>query len=557
MTHTELSTQSHVPRPWYENAVFYQILVGVFNDTAGEGIGTLKGVEEKLDYLQWLGIDCLWLSPFYASPLRDDGYDISDYLTVHPEYGTMEDFEDLIAAVHARGMKLITDLALNHTSMDHYWFQESRKNPEGPYGDYYVWGDDPDRYPDIRIIFTDVESSNWSFDEVRGQYYFHRFYKEQPDLNYDNPAVHEEVLSLVDFWMGKGLDGFRLDAIPYLYERDDTGGESIPETIEFIEKLRVYMDEHYPDAFMVAEANQPPAETREYFGDGNRMHMVFNFPLMPRLYQAIATSQASPIEEIMPELLHLPPGTQWGNFLRNHDELTLEMVSEFERDLLYSAFLPHDSMRAHLGIARRLAPLMDNDRAKIELMFALMFGLPGAPFVYYGEEIGMQDDPSLQDRDAVRTPMQWEPGPGAGFTTSETPKRPIVGGFGLSVAEQRHDPDSLLRFVRSLIAARKAHPEIGIGNYESIAVTEPSLLAILRTLKEEDRVIASDPLGSAPLVCLYNFAPYPIDIPKQALTPLGGVGHVEIGSEHGVSEVRAGDAIPAFGYLWLSALYSA
>ena len=546
-------THAHIPRRWYENAVFYQILVGVFNDTEGRGIGTLKGIAEKLDYLQWLGIDCLWLSPFYASPLRDDGYDIADYRAVHPDYGTMEDFEYLIAAVHARGMKLITDLALNHTSMDHHWFQESRKDPHGRYGDYYVWGDDPHRYPEIRIIFTDAETSNWSFDEVRGQYYFHRFYKEQPDLNYDNPDVHEEVLSLIDFWMDKGLDGFRLDAIPYLYERDGLGGESLPETLEFIEKLRAHMDKHYPDAFMVAEANQPPAETREFFGDGDRVHMVFNFPLMPRLYQAIATSQASPIVEIMPELLHLPAGAQWGNFLRNHDELTLEMVTEIERDLLYSAFLPDDSMRAHLGIARRLAPLMDNDRAKIELMFALMFGLPGAPFLYYGEEFGMHDDSSLQDRDAVRTPMQWEPGPGAGFTTSDTPKRPIVGGEGISVAEQRHDPHSLLRFTRSLIAARKAHPELGIGNYEAIEVAEPALLAITRTLKAEDRVIASDPLSSAPLVCLYNFAPHPLAIPPQALANLSGIGRVEIGSVEAGTEIRSGDVIPAFGFFWLTA----
>lgn len=538
---------------WYENSVFYQILVGVFNDTTGEGIGTLKGVEEKLDYLQWLGIDCIWLSPFYASPLRDDGYDIADYRAIHPDYGTMEDFDDLIEAIHARGMKLITDLALNHTSMDHHWFQESRKDPHGPHGDYYVWGDDPNRYPEIRIIFTDTESSNWSFDEVRGQYYFHRFYKEQPDLNYDSPAVHKEVLSLIDFWMDKGLDGFRLDAIPYLYERDGAGGESLPETLEFIEKLRAHVDEHYPDAFMIAEANQPPAETREYFGNGDRVHMVFNFPLMPRLYQAIATSQASPIIEIMPDLLHLPPGAQWGNFLRNHDELTLEMVSGPERELMYSAYLPDDSMRAHLGIARRLAPLMDHDRAKIELMYALMFGLPGSPFLYYGEELGMHDDPSLPDRYAVRTPMQWEPGPGAGFTTSNTPKRPIVGGEGLSVSEQRHDPESLLCFVHTLIAARKAHPELGIGNYETSDVAEPSLLAVIRTLKSEDRVIPSDPLSSAPLVCLYNFAPHPIAIPPQALAGVNGVGQVVIGSFDTVSEVHAGDALPGFGFAWLTA----
>lgn len=546
-----MNMQPH--RRWYENSVFYQILVGVFNDTTGDGIGTLKGLEEKLDYLQWLGVDCVWLSPFYASPLRDDGYDISDYRSIHPDYGTMEDFESLVAAIHSRGMKIITDLALNHTSMEHHWFQESRKDPHGPYGDYYVWGDDPNRYPEIRVIFTDVESGNWSFDEVRGQYYFHRFYKEQPDLNYDNPAVHQEVLDLIDFWMDKGLDGFRLDAIPYLYERDGEGGESLPETLEFIGKLRAHVDEHYPDAFMIAEANQPPQQTREFFGAGDRVHMVFNFPLMPRLYQAIATSQASPIDEIMPELLHLPPTAQWGNFLRNHDELTLEMVSGPERELMYSAYLPDDSMRAHLGIARRLAPLMDNDRAKIELMFALLFSLPGAPFLYYGEEIGMNDDPSLPDRYAVRTPMQWDASPGAGFSTSENPKRPIVGGKGLSVQEQQNDPDSLLNFVRSLIAARKAHPELGIGHYESFAVAEPSLLAVARTLDAQDRLIPADAMSSDVMLCLFNFAPHPVALPPQALAAVGGVGKVSFGSVAHGSELHVGDALPGFGFAWISA----
>ena len=395
---------------WYENAIFYQALVGSFKDagpSGGQGVGTLQGVIEKLDYLQWLGVDCLWLSPFYASPLKDDGYDIADYYAIHPDYGTMEDFEQLVAETHKRGMRLMTDLALNHTSTEHEWFQASRRDPAGPYGDYYVWGDDPNRYPEIRIIFTDVEDSTWAWDEVREQYYFHRFYSHQPDLNYDNPAVHEEVFRIVSFWMDKGLDGFRLDAIPYLYERDGQGGESLPETIAFVEKLRAFMDENYPEAVMVAEANQPPKETMEFFGTGNRVHMVFNFPLMPRIYEALALGDATPLYAIMDEIPELPAGCQWGTFLRNHDELTLEMVDDASRELMYHHYLPDEQMRAHVGIARRLAPLLGNDRRKIELFFSLLLSMPGSPFFYYGDEIGMADSPSLPDRDAVRTPMQW------------------------------------------------------------------------------------------------------------------------------------------------------
>ena len=421
---------------WYENAIFYQALVGSFKDagpSGGQGVGTLQGVIEKLDYLQWLGVDCLWLSPFYASPLKDDGYDIADYYAIHPDYGTMEDFEQLVAETHKRGMRLMTDLALNHTSTEHEWFQASRRDPAGPYGDYYVWGDDPNRYPEIRIIFTDVEDSTWAWDEVREQYYFHRFYSHQPDLNYDNPAVHEEVFRIVSFWMDKGLDGFRLDAIPYLYERDGQGGESLPETIAFVEKLRAFMDENYPEAVMVAEANQPPKETMEFFGTGNRVHMVFNFPLMPRIYEALALGDATPLYSIMDEIPELPVGCQWGTFLRNHDELTLEMVDDASRELMYRHYLPDEQMRAHVGIARRLAPLLGNDRRKIELFFSLLLSMPGSPFFYYGDEIGMADSPSLPDRDAVRTPMQWAPGDGAGFTTAPHPWRPKVGGTKIKV----------------------------------------------------------------------------------------------------------------------------
>ncbi|APT86257.1 alpha-amylase family protein [Corynebacterium flavescens] len=490
---------------WFRNAIFYQALVGSFKDTTGSGVGTLRGVIDKLDYLKWLGVDCLWLSPFYASPMRDDGYDIADYYSIHPDYGTMADFEELVAELKKRDMRIMTDLALNHTSIEHEWFQQSRLDPNGPYGDYYVWGDDAQRYPEIRIIFTDAEDSNWQWDETRGQYYFHRFYSHQPDLNYDNPLVHEEVFNILSFWMDKGLDGFRLDAIPYLYERDGVGGESLPETIEFIEKIRRFLDENYPDAIMLAEANQPPSETMEFFGKGDRFHMVFNFPLMPRLFQAFALGDASPIYNIMAAMPTLPENCQWGTFVRNHDELTLEMVDEGNRSLLYSAYLPDDSMRAHVGIARRLAPLMGQDRRKIELMYSLLLTMPGSPFLYYGDEIGMLDDTSLPDRDAVRTPMQWEPGPGAGFTTSSHPRRPIVGGKGISVAEQVDDPESLLNVVRTMVQERKAHPELGTAPFEAVESGHIGVLAFER----------------GGLLCLHNFCDETVDLGMVELGPYG------------------------------------
>ena len=488
---------------WYHNAVFYQALVHAFKDGKGDGIGTLSGVTEKLDYLQWLGIDCLWLPPFYASPLRDDGYDIADYYEVNPVYGSMADVEELIAAIHARGMRIITDLALNHTSSDHRWFQASRQDPDGPYGDYYVWGNDPNRYPEIRVIFTDVEESNWAWDPVREQYYFHRFYSHQPDLNYDNPAVREEVKNVIRFWLSKGIDGFRLDAIPYLYERDGLGGESLPETIAFIEEIRALIDAEFPGAVMIAEANQPPAETREFFGAGNRFHMVFNFPVMPRLYQALALNSATPVYEIMDELGSLPHGCQWGTFLRNHDELTLEMVDESVREQMYAAYLPDDAMRAHLGIARRLMPLMGGDRRMVELMFSLLFTLPGAPFIYYGDEIGMLDNPALPDRHAVRTPMQWDETEHAGFSTRAPQRWAVVGGA--SVAAQANNEDSLLHTVRRMIAARHAHPELGTAEFEAVETGHEAVLGFQR----------------GGLLCLHNFSADPVDLGPVDLGPYG------------------------------------
>ena len=447
----------------------------------------------------------MWLSPFYASPLRDDGYDIADYYSIHPDYGTMEDFDELVDELHARGMRLMTDLAFNHTSTDHPWFQASRTDPEGPYGDYYVWGDDPLRYPEIRIIFTDTETSNWAWDPERKQFYFHRFYSHQPDLNYDNPKVHEEVFKILSFWLDKGVDGFRLDAIAYLYERDGLGGESLPETVEFVERIRAFIDENYPEAIMIAEANQPPQDTMEFYGTGNRFHMVFNFPVMPRLYQALALGDATPVYDIMAELPELPQGCQWGTFLRNHDELTLEMVNEDQRAIMYEHYLPDEQMRAHVGIARRLAPLLGNDYRKIELFYSLLMTLPGAPFLYYGDEIGMNDAPELPDRDAVRTPMQWEPGEGAGFTTSAHPRRPIVGGVGVSVEEQLADDSSLLHRLRGLIQQRKAHPELGTAPFEAVETGQTGVLGFQR----------------GELLCLHNFTDQTVDLGPVELGPYG------------------------------------
>lgn len=515
---------------WYKNAIFYQALVSAFYDDGGRGTGTISGVTAKLDYLQWLGVDCIWLPPFFASPLRDDGYDVADYRSILPAYGSMSDLEELLDQAHKRGMKVITDLALNHTSSDHYWFQESRRDPDGPYGDYYVWGDDPHRYPEIRVIFTDVETSNWAYDEVRGQYYFHRFYSHQPDLNYDCPAVHEEVYSIIRFWMDKGLDGFRLDAIPYLYERDGQGGESLPETHDFIRSIRKLLDAEYPEAIMLAEANQPPAKVVEFFGEGNgdQFHMCFNFPLMPRIYQAAARGVAAPISEIMAEMPALPPTAQWGTFLRNHDELTLEMVDDAERELMYDMYAPDPQMRAHVGISRRLAPLLGGDRNKLELFKALLLAMPGSPFIYYGDEIGMGENLYLPDRDSVRTPMQWSSAPNAGFSTAEPEalRRPVIANerFGyqaVNVSAQLHLDNSLLRWFRDLIQIRKAHPAFGEGAYHEIeqagdnlaAGGNPAILAFTRACGAAEgaagpAVDKREQHGSETevVLCVFNFA---------------------------------------------------
>ncbi|MGD0220123.1 MAG: maltose alpha-D-glucosyltransferase, partial [Acidimicrobiales bacterium] len=404
---------------WYEQAAFYELSARGFFDSNGDGIGDLAGVVEKLDYLSWLGVDCLWLLPFYPSPLRDGGYDVADYCDVAPEFGSLDDMVRLIGEAHDRGMRIIIDLVLNHTSDAHPWFIESRSSRDNPKADWYVWSDDNQRYSNIRVIFSDSEASNWTWDSVRQQYYWHRFFHFQPDLNLDNPEVREALLSVVRFWLDLGVDGFRLDAAAYLFQREGTTGENLPETHEFLRWIRREIDRDYPNRVLLAEVNQWPNDVADYFGEGDECHMCFHFPLMPRMFMAIRREHRFPITEIIAETPPIPPGCQWGIFLRNHDELTLEMVTDEERDYMYAEYASDPRMRKNLGIRRRLATLVDNDRGVAELLFALLLSLPAAPVLYYGDEIGMGDNIYLGDRDTVRTPMQWTPDRNAGFSTAD------------------------------------------------------------------------------------------------------------------------------------------
>jgi maltose alpha-D-glucosyltransferase / alpha-amylase len=390
---------------WFKTAVFYEIHTRAFFDANGDGSGDFRGLIEKLDYLQWLGIDVIWLLPFYSSPLRDGGYDISDYFTIQPDYGTVEDVRDFIEAAHQRGIRVIADLVMNHTSSDHPWFQESRSGPDNPKRDWYVWSDTVHRYEDARIIFTDTETSNWTWDEQAGAYFWHRFFSHQPDLNFDNPEVQDALIEVLRFWLDLGMDGFRLDAVPYLYERDGTNGENLPETHAYLKRVRAEIDANYPDRVLLAEANQWPADVVEYFGEGDEAHMAFHFPVMPRMFMALRRETAKPMYEILSQTPDIPDNCQWGLFLRNHDELTLEMVTDEERDYMYAEYAKDPRMKINVGIRRRLAPLLEGGRDEIELMHAILFSLPGSPVLYYGDEIAMGDNVYLGDRDGVRTPM--------------------------------------------------------------------------------------------------------------------------------------------------------
>jgi maltose alpha-D-glucosyltransferase/alpha-amylase len=486
---------------WFKTAVFYEIYIRGFFDGNDDGSGDFRGLIEKLDYLQWLGIDCIWLLPMYSSPLRDGGYDIADFFSIHPDYGTVDDFKEFVEQSHQRGIRVIADLVMNHTSSDHPWFQASRTDRDGPYGDYYVWSDTDDRWAEARIIFLDTEPSNWTWDPVRGQYYWHRFFSHQPDLNFRNPEVQEAMLNVLRFWLDLGIDGFRLDAVPYLFERDGTNGENLPETHEYLKRVRAEVDARYPDRVLLAEANQWPADVVQYFGAGDECHMAFHFPVMPRMFMAVRREDATPMYEILRNTPPIPQAAQWGLFLRNHDELTLEMVTDEERDYMYSEYAKDPRMKLNLGIRRRLAPLLDNNRDEVELMHAILFSLPGSPVLYYGDEIGMGDNVYLGDRDGVRTPMQWTGDRNAGFSRADWAQLylqplmdPVYGFQAVNIEAQLRTPYSFLRWLHRFVALRKEHPVFGLGTYEALVSENPRIFAHVR--RWEDDII----------LCVHNVA---------------------------------------------------
>lgn len=474
-------------RLWYKNAIFYQVYPRAFKDTNADGRGDLKGLESKLDYLKDLGIDCIWLMPIYPSPLKDDGYDIADFRHIASMYGSLDDFEQLLKSVHARGMRLIMDLVMNHTSDQHQWFQAAQQDRNSPYRDYYVWSDNDERYSQARIIFLDVESSNWTWDEQAGKYYWHRFYASQPDLNYDDTRVQDEMLDVARFWLRLGIDGFRADAVPYLFEREGTTCENLPETHAYLKKLRAMMDAEYPGRILLCEANQLPEDVRAYFADGDEFQMGFHFPIMPRLFMALKKGLSDDLRSILAKTPTIPPECQWCTFLRNHDELTLEMVTPEERQWMWENYAPEPRMRLNLGIRRRLAPLLDNDDRKIKLINSLLLTLPGSPIIYYGDEIGMGDDIWLPDRNGVRTPMQWTAGPNAGFSDApaESLYSPVVASDSfeparVNVAAQQADPGSLWHAMRHMLHVRKQHPAFGWGELAWLDCEVPQIAAYRR-----------------------------------------------------------------------------
>lgn len=494
MPHAELTMQTEPTDPyWYKDGVIYQTHVKAFFDTNEDGVGDFQGLTRKLDYLQDLGVNILWLLPFYPSPLRDDGYDIANYTAVNPSYGTLNDFKLFMREAHRRGIRVITELVINHTSDQHAWFQKSRRaRPGTPWRDFYVWNDTPDKYRDARIIFKDFETSNWAWDPVAKAYYWHRFFSHQPDLNFDNPAVHDALFKAFDFWMDMGVDAFRLDAIPYLFEREGTTCENLPETHEFLKKIRAHLDSKYTDRMLLAEANQWPEDTRPYFGDGDECHMAFNFPVMPRLYMALAMEDHFPIVDIMGQTPEIPENCQWALFLRNHDELTLEMVTEEDRDYMWRTYAADRQARINLGIRRRLAPLMGNHRGRIHLMNGLLFSFPGTPIIYYGDEIGMGDNIYLGDRNGVRTPMQWSADRNAGFSRANPQKLylptiidPQYHYEQVNVESQQQSPYSLLWWMKRLITIRKRYRAFGRGSMQFVPTDNRKVVAYVRRYEDE------------------------------------------------------------------------
>ena len=488
---------------WYKDAVIYQVHVRAFYDSTGDGNGDFRGLAQKLDYLQDLGVNALWLMPFFPSPLRDDGYDISDYRSVHPKYGNLEDFKAFLEAAHQRGIRVIIEMVLNHTSDQHPWFQESRRSLDNPRRDWYVWSDSDTKYAGTRIIFLDTELSNWAWDPVSKQYYWHRFFSHQPDLNYDNPKVREEMWDVMRFWLEMGVDAFRLDAVPYLVEREGTNCENLPETHALLKDLRARLDKEFPGRMLLAEANQWPADLCAYFGNGDEFHMAFHFPLMPRMFMGVKLEDRKPITEILKQTPEIPEACQWCLFLRNHDELTLEMVTDLERDYMYDEYARDKAMRINLGIRRRLAPLLDNDRQRIELMNGMLMSLPGTPIIYYGDEIGMGDNVNLGDRNGVRTPMQWDGGWNGGFSAADPEAlysppllNPVYGFQVINVQSQKRFDHSLLSWMKRLIRVRKSCAAFGRGTIEFLYPANHRILAYVRTLGNENILVVNN-LSSA------------------------------------------------------------
>jgi len=481
---------------WYKKAIIYEVHIRAFYDSNADGIGDIQGLIEKLPYIHSLGVTCLWLLPMYPSPLRDDGYDIADYYGIHPDYGTVDDFRELVDEAHKRGIRVLTELVVNHTSDQHPWFQEARRDPKSPKRDWYVWSDTDDKYKGARIIFVDTERSNWTWDPVAKQYFWHRFFSHQPDLNYHNPEVQQAMLDVMKFWLDIGVDGFRCDAVPYLFEREGTNCENLPETHAFLKKLRAKIEAEYQGRILLAEANQWPADVRLYFGEGDEFHMGFHFPVMPRLFMAVRREERTPIVEILQQTPEIPPNCQWALFLRNHDELTLEMVTDEDRDYMYREYARDERMRINLGIRRRLAPLMENGRRRIELMHSILFSLPGTPVLYYGDEIGMGDNYYLGDRNGVRTPMQWTGDRNGGFSRADTAQLyapvisdPVFGYQALNVEAQERTRSSLLSWIRRLVRVRQRYPVFGFGTLRFQNPANKKVLGFVREYQNQTMLV--------------------------------------------------------------------
>jgi len=520
---------SQLSEDWYRTGVFYEVAVHSFQDSNGDGFGDIPGLIERLDYLAWLGVSVVWMLPILPSPMLDGGYDVTDLTGIREGYGTLDDVRTLIDEAHKRGIRVITDFVINHTSDQHPWFIEARK-PGSPKRDWYVWTDDPRRYGDARVIFVDTHDSNWSWDDVAGEYFWHRFFDHQPDLNYENPEVQDAVMDAIWFWLDLGFDGLRLDAVPYLFEEDGTVCENLPATHAYLKRIRAVVDREYPDAVILAEANQWPIDVLPYFGVGDECHMAFHFPVMPRLFLALATGDPTPLSETLRDTPEIPDGTQWAVFLRNHDELTLEMVTDTERDTLYAEYAPDPSMRKNVGIRRRLSPLLGGDRRRIELLNAVLMSLPGSPIIYYGDEIGMGDNIGLEDRDGLRTPMQWDSSLSGGWSSAGPDQfyLPVIDDpefcpAAVNVQDQRANEDSLLMWMRSLIALRPS--EMGTAPCEPIETNNTAILGFDR----------------GTITVFANFSDQPNAAVHGGGTVIGGNGTLDEGRV----------ALPPFGWVWI------